>query len=136
MSNEPVPKGDNSPEINSVRSAWKILAHGAPTAAEALVDIAENGKSEMARVLASQAVLDRVGLAPPKEVHFRVMPESGNETIGLSPAEVIRNKLAALAPALLPSEITDGALPEDVEGLADGVVDAELVPMDDDDGWS
>ena len=136
MSNEPVAKGDQSSAISAVRSAWSILAHGAPTAADALVDIAENGKSEIARVQASQAILDRVGLAPPKEVHFRVQPSEGNETQQLSPAEVIRNKLAALAPALMPSDITESAYPEDVEGLSDGVIDAELIPMDDADDWS
>lgn len=137
MSNEPVAKGDQASAISAVRNAWSILAHGAPTAADALVAIAENGKSEIARVQASQAILDRVGLAPPKEVHFRVQPSEGNETQQLSPAEVIRNKLAALAPALMPADITgDGAAPDDIEGLADGVIDAELIPMDDADNWS
>lgn len=158
----PVKQG-GPPEI---QTAWKILAGGAPVAAAALVDIAENGKSELARVQASQAVLDRVGLATPKErpsVTFHVVPKEFNEVgIGaqqLSPAEVIRGRLKKLNAAMTgsgpagqhPGDVLDGDGEAGVDGWVDwdtgdedgdsGVVEAELMPMDGDqaegdDPWS
>jgi hypothetical protein len=148
-----------------IQTAWKILAGGAPVAAAALVDIAENGKSEIARVQASQAVLDRVGLATPKErpsVTFHVVPKEFNEVgIGaqqLSPAEVIRGRLKKLGSSMKglsadqaghPGEVQDGDAEAGVdswmdwdtggEGSVDTVVEAELMPMDeetDGDPWS
>jgi hypothetical protein len=148
-----------------IQTAWKILAGGAPVAAAALVDIAENGKSEIARVQASQAVLDRVGLATPKErpsVHFTVIPKEYDEVgIGaakLSPAEVVRGRLKKLGIAMKggdgpagaghPGDVmddgeagVDGWMDWDGDGDAvdTGVVDAELMPMDDEtdgDPWS
>jgi hypothetical protein len=157
-----IPAKQGGPQ--DIQTAWKILAGGAPVAAAALVDIAEHGKSELARVQASQAVLDRVGLATPKErpsVTFHVVPKEFNEVgIGaqqLSPAEVIRGRLKKLGLAMAggqhgeghPGDVMDGEA--SVDGWADwqedsgtddgdtGVVDAELVPMDDEDGedpWS
>lgn len=129
-----------------VQTAWKVLAGGSPVAAQALVDIAAKGKSETARVMASTAILDRVGLAPPKEVHYRVVPVEMEDhpTIGqLSPAEVIRKRLKDLqAPT---QALVQGVDPEQLAGMygeANGpeVVDAELVPMpldeaQDDDTW-
>lgn len=145
-----------------IQTAWKILAGGAPVAAAALVDIAEHGKSEIARVQASQAVLDRVGLATPKErpqVTFHVIPkEFGEVGIGaqqLSPAEVIRSRLTKLGVAMKGLGAGDGGHPGEVfdgeAGVDDWVdwdtggedggdpVDAELVPMDEDpdkDPWA
>jgi hypothetical protein len=140
-----------------IQTAWKILAGGAPVAAAALVDIAENGKSEIARVQASQAVLDRVGLATPKErpqVTFHVVPKEFNEVgIGaqqLSPAEVVRGRLKKLGASMkgVPAgAMGQGEISEDGEAGVDGwvdwdtgedgddsdvVVEAELMPMDGD----
>lgn len=126
-------KGESA--ISAVRSAWSILAHGAPVAAEALVDIAENGKSEMARTMAAQAVLDRVGIAPKAELNIRVTPDFDSATTQLSPAEVIRNRLKALA---APPQVDDGQLPSDdaeQHGWEAGVIDAELVPTEDEE-WT
>lgn len=140
-----------------IQTAWRILAGGAPVAAAALVDIAENGKSELARVQASNAVLDRVGLATPKErpsVHFAVIPaEYGQAGIGaqqLSPAEVVRSRLKKLGAAMagLPAVGGGDGSGEDggeaaADGWAawggdgedeDGTVEAELVPMEGEDG--
>lgn len=138
-----------------IQTAWKILAGGAPIAAAALVDIAENGKSEIARVQASNAVLDRVGLATPKErpqVTFAVVPKEFNEVgIGaqmLSPAEVIRGRLKKLGSAMKDGVHTgngmdpgddmtadgeaglDGWVDWDEGNGDDGIVEAELMPMD------
>lgn len=132
-----------------IQTAWKLLAGGAPTAAAALVDIAEHGKSELARVQASTAILDRVGLATPKErpsVTFAVIPKEFDQVgIGaqqLDPAEVVRARLKELgqaSPPLVPgpaAEPWDHSTDQAVQDA--GIVDAELLPMpgsdDDDDG--
>ncbi|HEX8321578.1 hypothetical protein [Longimicrobium sp.] len=126
-----------------IQTAWKVLAGGAPVAASALVDIAENGKSEVARVQAATAILDRVGLAPPKEVHFRVVPQEAEDyglTTQLSPAEVIRKRLKDLkgpTQALMSSAEQTGAM-ADALGLLDDdegeIVEAELMPMSEGEG--
>jgi hypothetical protein len=127
---------------DDIQTAWKLLAGGAPTAANALVHIAENGKSELARVQASTAILDRVGLATPKErpsVTFAVIPKEfdshGVGTQQLDPAEVVRSRLKELAQAAPPAP--SGPVPQPWEATDDGVIDAELVPMpeDDDGDW-
>jgi hypothetical protein len=141
---------------DDIQTAWKILAGGAPIAAAALVDIADHGKSEVARVQASQAILDRVGLATPKErpqVTFAVIPKEFQETLmgpeQLSPAQVIRNRLKELAgptAALVEGqqEAVAQAMGLGAYGTAsehdDGaVVDAELMPLEgahgDEDDW-
>jgi hypothetical protein len=131
---------------DDVQTAWKILAGGAPICAASLVHIAEHGKSELARVQASQAVLDRVGLATPKErpsVHFTVIPkeydEHGIGAAQLSPAEVIRHRLVELKGQTLAiaEAASHGASPEPqpVFDLGDAeVVDAEI--MDGDGDWN
>jgi hypothetical protein len=132
------PKKGGPPDI---QDAWRVLAGGAPVAAAALVDIAEHGKSEVARVQASTAILDRVGLAPPKEIHFRVVPSDAEEhglTQQLSPAEVIRKRLADLkgpTAALVSGQGQDAAMAEalgldDWQGQDTEIVDAELMPLD------
>jgi hypothetical protein len=127
-----------------IQTAWKLLAGGAPTAANALVHIAEHGKSELARVQASTAILDRVGLATPKErptVTFNVIPkEFDSTTLGtqqLDPAEVVRSRLKELAQLAAPQPPSPAPQPWETTTDSD-VVDAELVPMpgdDDDDDW-
>jgi hypothetical protein len=129
------PVSTGGPE--DIQTAWKILAGGAPVAAAALVDIAENGKSEIARVTASTAILDRVGLATPKErpsVTFNVIPKEAQEygiTQQLSPAEVIRARLKELGAggpmAAGGQQYGPPVWTEDTE-----TVDAELVPMPED----
>ena len=119
-----VPRKQGGPD--DVRDAWRLLAGGAPVAATALIDIAEHGKSEIARVQASTAILDRVGLAPPKEVTFRVQPHEGGETQQLSPAEIVRNRLQELRAGTL--AIAAAA----VDTEAEQITDAEIV----DDDWT
>jgi len=133
---------------DDVRTAWQLLAGGAPAAANALIDIAENGKSEVARVQASTAILDRVGLAPPKEVTFRVQPENeGGTTQKLPPAEVVRNRLKELSNTMKghAAEIAEEAAEQTLEDSLAGsgysmtgddpeIYDAELVPTEKE-GW-
>lgn len=131
-----------------IQTAWKILAGGSPVAAAALVDIADHGKSEIARVQASTAILDRVGLATPKErpeVHFTVIPHEMEEhpAVGvLTPAEVIRSRLKELSgptAALIAGK--QDAVYAAMQGQDDEIVDAEIVPVEpahgasDDEDW-
>jgi hypothetical protein len=129
---------------DDIQTAWKLLAGGAPTAASALVHIAENGKSELARVQAAAAILDRVGLATPKErpsVTFAVIPKEFDHVgIGaqqLDPAEVVRSRLKELAQLTPPPSPFPQAQPAPWDSTEP--VDAELVPMpgdtDDDGDW-
>lgn len=127
---------------DDIQDAWRLLAGGAPIAANALIDIAENGKSEVARVQASTAILDRVGLAPPKEIHFRVVPQEYDQkgdVLQLSPAEIIRNRLAELkgpTQALVSGaqHAAEAALADALmDGVDDEIHEAELV--EDDGGW-
>jgi hypothetical protein len=133
---------------DEIQTAWKLLAGGAPTAAAALVDIAEHGKSELARVQASTAILDRVGLATPKErpsVTFAVIPKEF-DAIGigaeqLDPAEVVRSRLKELAAAGPPAPVNPTQAPYPGDWNSTEPVDAELLPMpgdpaDDDGDWS
>lgn len=124
--NLPVVRKQGGPD--DVRDAWRLLAGGAPVAATALIDIAEHGKSEVARVQASMAILDRVGLAPPKEVTFRVQPTESGETQQLSPAEIVRNRLDQLRAGTL----AIAAAAAEAVDTEDQYTDAEVL----DDDWS
>ena len=122
---------------DEVRTAWALLAGGAPTAANALVQIAAEGKSELARVQASNAILDRVGLAPVKEVKFSVMPSEHNEAAQIPAAEVIRNRLKQLSSAMsteAAAQLDAASEPEDYAAAfasdEDEIVEAELLDND------
>lgn len=138
-----IPAKQGGPD--DIQTAWKILAGGAPVAAAALVDIAEHGKSEVARVQAATAVLDRVGLATPKErpqVTFAVIPKEFDQagiTQQISPAEVVRSRLKELGEVMSHAPDADPQVPDWVAQQVDDSqpVDAELVPMpeDDDGDW-
>lgn len=141
----PPPMGDGvSGGPDDVQTAWRLLAGGAPTAANALVGIAKYGRSEVARVQASTAILDRVGLAPPKEVHHRVVPvefDSKGDVQQLSPAEVIRNRLAELKgpTQALVSGAEHAAEMAMADALMDGITDDEIHEaelVEDDGGWT
>ncbi len=110
--------------VQSIQSAWVILAHGAKSAAEALVYNAEYAESEAARNQAAMAILDRVGISAKPEVTVRVVPteydERGTIDGGLSPGEVIRKRLLELAVATQEAE----ELKVQEESM---IIDAELV---------
>lgn len=107
-----------------VQTAWQLLAGGAPKAAKALIAIASHGKSELARVQASAAILDRVGLGPKPETVIQIIPQQFLEQ-GLSSPEslvdTVRKRLAVLA------------APADLSPL-DIILEGEVVG-DDDDSW-
>jgi hypothetical protein len=114
-----------------IQQAWTILAGGAPAAATALLDVATNGRSELARVTASTAILDRVGLVGKPEVQIAVVPadvlEASRSEITDSLADVVRNRLKALAPAAI------APFEEEEYGYTlptDEIVDAVVVVVD------
>lgn len=112
-----------------IQTAWQLLAGGAPKAAKALIAIASHGKSEIARVQASSAILDRVGLIGKPEVQIAVVPQQFLEQGASSPeslVEIVRKRLEVLA---TPTVIDDPYAPLDV------ILDGEIVSDDDDGIW-
>jgi hypothetical protein len=79
--------------------AWMVLAGSAPDAAAALVDVANNSPVPGARVAAAKTILEMTGFKSPDTVPV-LPPEhdrAGTATVGDSPADRIRNRLASLA---------------------------------------
>jgi hypothetical protein len=121
-----------------IQTAWTILAGGAPSAATALLDVANNGRSELARVTAATAILDRVGLVGKPDVQIAVIPQEvlaanrAEQTESL--ADVVRARLKALAPvAIENTEVNDG---DGFDGFSyvatneSAIIDAEVVVID------
>lgn len=104
----------------NIQNAWRRLAGGAEVAAKALIEIARTGESELARVQASQAILNRVGLQTNSDITVRVIPAE-YDALGPSdshalPSTIIRERMAALRAGR-----KDPVQDEDV------IVEAELV---------
>lgn len=109
-----------------LQSAWRILAAGAPTVAGVLIEIAEDRNAPAgARVQASQALLDRVGISARPEVTVRVVPAE-YDNVGatddlLTPADIVRKRMADLKQASIAAavqaaeeaEIYDAVIVED-----------------------
>ncbi len=125
MTDVEIRKGPVEPDANGyggpehIQSAWRRLAGGAQIAANALIDVAQNSDSDLARVQASQAILNRVGLQTNTDINVRVIP-SEYDPIGpadshISPTVLIRERLNALRAA---SQETG----EDEDGIVDAVI--------------
>jgi hypothetical protein len=86
-----------------IQEAWRIMAAGSANVAQVLVDIAEDPDSPAgARVQASMAILDRVGLGARPEIVVRTVPAeydaaSQSTDMGKSPAQIVRERLTELA---------------------------------------
>ncbi|MGV1079753.1 MAG: hypothetical protein ACOYD1_07855 [Candidatus Nanopelagicales bacterium] len=111
--------------LESVRNAFLILAEGAGPVAASLIEIAVNGKSEMARMYAATAVLDRVGL--PAKVNVGV---TATHLVGVvngpdvnSAVEMVQARLQLLRTQAEASNMIEG-----------GVVIPFPVPDDNDEG--
>jgi len=65
------------PEVrrNILLSAYANIVEGSQKAVDALLDVAENGRSEMARVQAAKELLDRAGLTADVNVNVRISAE-------------------------------------------------------------
>lgn len=87
----------------SLRSTFQTLAAGGPQVAEALLHIAVHGKSEVARVQAAIAVLDRIGLPSRVDVGIHVadlLPAPAAADSGA--VDVVRQRLSLLRAAMSP----------------------------------
>ena len=67
------------------------IIDGSMSAVEALLDVAENGRSEMARVQAAKEILDRAGVAQDQHVHIHRPEEDLSEDDML---DELRNRLS------------------------------------------
>src|SRR5690606_28053368 len=91
---------------------------GSRVAVEALLDVAENGRSEMARVQAAKELLDRAGVQQDQHVHIHTQDEEMDEDEFLSE---LRRRLSVATDRL---RIT--AIP--VESYEEEVVPYQLSP--------
>lgn len=87
---------------SDIQDAWRVLAGGATIAANALVYIADRGRSESSRVAASKTLLEMVGFGGREVVPVRVVPSqfdpTASETDGRTPAsQIVRERMAQLA---------------------------------------
>jgi hypothetical protein len=84
--------------VAELRTALGILCGSAPEVAQSLVNLSLNAKSEMARLYAAQAVLDRVGIAPRVDIGVRVSlaDEDDYALQGPKPSDILRGRLSAL----------------------------------------
>lgn len=103
------PRGD----ITSIKDAWAIMAGGAPNMVKVLINIAMYGKSEVARVQAAMAVLDRVGLAGKPDIAINVLPDNVMAQVGAVDAAdagaMVRARLQILHKS---AQIVDGSVDE------------------------
>jgi hypothetical protein len=86
-----------------IQDAWRVMAAGAPRVAEVLVEIAEDASAPAgARVAASTAILDRVGLGAKQDIRIQAVPSEFDENLtletgGITPADMVRKRLMELA---------------------------------------
>jgi hypothetical protein len=112
-----------------LQDAWKILAFGAPIAARALIQVAEKGRVEAARVAAAKTLLEFTGFGTKEVPVMRLVPMEYDHAAPksdshVSPAEQIRLRMAQLAKPAFEAE--DNNL-DDLVSEGDEVVEAELV---------
>lgn len=111
-----------------IHAAWRTLAGGAQTAAETLIDVAENSLSDSARVAASTAILDRVGLQARQTLEISAIPDEFRRTdvgdIAMNQGDIIRRRLQELRAS---AEATAAIAGSDYANEDDTVIDAVLV---------
>lgn len=121
------PYDDDDNELGGtpqIQQAWQILAGGSKKVARVLIDIAENGSSESARVQAATTVLKMVGFGGPDVVQIQRIPSQYDEAVSVgsgvvSSRQVIENRMAQLRKPLYDPDAGDGS-----------VIDAEIVEPD------
>ena len=121
---------NSSPYVNDydyVREAFHTLAKGAPEVAKALVDVAVNGKSEIAKVTAGVAVFDRIGLPAKVDIGLTATHLVGVvDTPGTQTVDTVRARLAQLRAQQLaaqqPQQSELGAPEGDANSTEDGGV--------------
>jgi hypothetical protein len=76
-------------------STYASLVQSAQIAVDALVDVAENSRNDLARVSASKEILDRVGLTPDLNINVTVSQGEGN-----SPVDKLKKRLDQMSERL------------------------------------
>lgn len=117
--------------------AFAKVIDGSRVAVDALLDVAENGRSEMARVQAAKELLDRAGVQQDQHVHIHRPEEDTSEDELL---DALRNRLAETKNRLRLTAIEIGtseyvpvpapsypALVPRTSGSDDDIVDADIV---------
>lgn len=117
-----------------LHQTWKILAGGAQTCAEVLIDIAQNGRVEASRVGAAKTVLEMAGFKSPEVLNV-LPPEYDGAAApagaGESPSARLRSRLASLRAASQAEEDDDIAEAEIVVVDEGGeVIDAVIADDD------
>lgn len=102
-----------------IQEAWRRLAGGAPAAVKALLDVAENSESDTARVMASKAILDRIGLGAAPEIVVQAVPVEYDRSAGVSehtpPSVLVQQRLQALRDASKMQYADDTGDPDIIE---------------------
>lgn len=124
------PSGDDDSRVAkyggpaNIQRAWSRLAGHAEDIAEVLIDIAEHGVSETARVAAATTALKFVGFGNTDELRIRVIPSQYDEAAApgagvLSSRQQIEARMAELRKPVYDPNDTDPT-----------IVDAEIVEPD------
>lgn len=92
-----------------VKSAFEIMAAGAPAMAESLVNLGSKAKSEMVRMMAATAVMDRIGLPGKVDVGITAVHLHGGEVEQREdPAVVVAKRLKLLQQYHEQSNVIEG----------------------------
>lgn len=91
-------------------SAYANIVEGAEIAVSALLDVAENGRSEMARVQASKELLDRAGLTADTTINIKISAE-------VDAGAILRDRLDTMSSKII--DIIDVEPIEDAEVVED-----------------
>jgi len=108
--------------------AFAKVIDGSRVAVDALLDVAENGRSEMARVQAAKELLDRSGVQQDQHVHIHRPAEDASED---DQVLELRRRLAIATDRLrikaIPVESEDTTnLPELPEGASPDLIEAKI----------
>ncbi len=116
--------------------AFAKVIDGSRVAVEALLDVAENGRSEMARVQAAKEILDRAGVQQDQHVHIHRPEEdqSEDELLDALRSRLLETKSRLRLTAIeitgseyVPTPTVSEPLPALMPGSDDEIVDADLV---------
>lgn len=112
--------------------AFAKVIDGASIAVDALLDVAENGRSEMARVQAAKELLDRAGVAQDQHVHIhQTDSDADTNELLLSIREMLaetknRLRLTAIDASSTPAVVAYGEL-NSGPSTEDAIIDVEIV---------
>lgn len=100
------------PEVrrNILLSAYANIVEGSQKAVDALLDVVENGRSEMARVQAAKELLDRAGLTADTTINVKISAE-------IDAGSILRERLESMATKI---EIVEGHEASDQKALTVG----------------